>query len=48
MRPVTAAALVGAGMLSVLIFPVLGLPKVRAAHRDLREGTDAAPASEPG
>lgn len=47
MRPVTAAALVGAGMLSVLIFPVLGLQKVRAAHRDLREGTDAAPASEP-
>jgi hypothetical protein len=30
MRPENAAALVGAGMLSVLIFPAIGLRKLRA------------------
>lgn len=46
MQPVTATALVGAGMLSVLVFPVLGFRKVQAAH--LATGGASGTAPVPG
>ncbi len=46
MRPQNAAALVGAAMLSVLIFPFLAF-MWRRRHPDTREDTTAAPPDEP-
>ena len=46
MRPQNAAALVGAAMLSVLIFPFLAF-MWRRHHPDTPEGTTAAPPDEP-
>ncbi len=45
MRTSTAAALVGAAMLSTLVFPLVGLRLRRVrAGRDIEDGVEAAPA----
>ena len=45
MRPEVAVSLVGAGMLSVLIFPLLGLALHRRAERTEPLGSVQAPAN---
>jgi Kef-type K+ transport system membrane component KefB len=44
MRPENAAALVGAGMLSVVIFPALGLLRLRSVKTD---AVELSPAAQP-
>ena len=46
MRPVNAAALVGAGILSVLFFPALGLRRLQAVVALARSGSPDAPRVE--
>ena len=46
MRPVNAAALVGAGILSVLFFPALGLRRLQAVAALARSGSPDAPRVE--
>jgi Kef-type K+ transport system membrane component KefB len=46
MRPVNAAALVGAGILSVLFFPALGLRRLQAVAAMARSGSPDGPGAE--
>ena len=50
MKPQNAAALVAAGMLSVLVFPILGLRRLRTDPEAVgrADAADAADAAEPG
>ena len=48
MKPQNAAALVAAGMLSVLVYPMVGLRKMRRAAAGADNASRAEPSAEPG
>ena len=48
MKPQNAAALVAAGMLSVLVYPIVGLRKMRRAAAGAENASRTEPTAEPG
>jgi hypothetical protein len=48
MKPQNAAALVAAGMLSVLVYPILGLRQMRRAAAAAENAGSAEPSPGPG